>query len=116
MKRIESRSIGIDQGETVLFTDFKDDGDMWTGSGNRERRQHVTFSQVYRDVPCVQVSISLWDVKTTTAFRAEVAAQNVTREGFDIVFSTWADTRIARIRAAWTAIGSLPHEDDWELY
>ena len=37
-------------------------------------------------------------------------------EGFDIVFRTWNDTQVARIRVAWTAIGELPNEDDWALY
>jgi len=42
--------------------------------------------------------------------------QSYTREGFEIVFRTWSDTRIARIRVAWQAIGEVPHEDDWQLY
>jgi hypothetical protein len=32
-----------------------------------------------------------------------------------IVFRTWGDTRVARVRADWLAIGALPHEDDWEI-
>lgn len=116
MRRLDSHPLGIDQGDVVLFSDFEDDGEMWTGTGPRECRKHIKFSQSYRDAPIVQVSVSLWDVKSATAFRAEVVASNVTRQGFDIVFRTWADTRIARIRAAWTAFGALPHADDWELY
>lgn len=116
MKCFDSHPLGIDQGDIVLFSDFEDEGEMWAGSGPRECRKHVEFSQSYREVPIVQVSVSLWDVKSATAFRAEVVARDVTPQGFDIVFRTWADTRVARIRAAWTAIGALPHKDDWELY
>lgn len=116
MRRLDSHPLGIDQGDVVLFSDFENDGEMWAGTGPRECRKHVEFSQPYRTPPVVQLSISLWDVKTTTAFRAEVVARDVTEQGFDIVFRTWADTRVARIRAAWTAIGTLPHDDDWELY
>lgn len=114
MKRFESHPLGIDQGDVVLFSDFEDGGEMWAGTGPRECRRPVVFSRPFREAPVVQVSVSLWDVKTTTAFRAEVVARDVTAEGFDIVFRTWADTRIARIRAAWIAIGALPHGDDWE--
>ncbi len=115
MKRIESQPLGIDQGDVVLFSDFENDGEMWTGTGPRESRKHVDFSHSFREAPIVQVSVSLWDVHSTSAFRAEVVARNVTPQGFDIVFRTWADTRIARIRAAWTAIGVVPHDDDWNI-
>ena len=39
----------------------------------------------------------------------------VNSEGFVIVFRTWADTRVARIRADWLAIGELSAEDDWNV-
>jgi hypothetical protein len=39
----------------------------------------------------------------------------VTTEGFEIVFRTWGDTRIARIRADWMAIGAVRDEDEWDL-
>lgn len=115
MRRFDSHPLGIDQGDIVLFSDFENDGDMWTGTGPRERRQHVRFSRSFREPPAVQVSISLWDVNPTTAVRAELVARDITAEGFDIVFRTWADTRIARIRTAWTAIGPLPYDDDWNI-
>lgn len=88
---------------------------MWTGEGPRERRKSVTFSEPFRAPPAVQVSVSLWDVDTAAALRAEIAARDITATGFDIEFRTWGDTRIARIRAAWTAIGPLSHEDDWTI-
>ena len=115
MKTFRTHPIGIDQGEAVLFSDFADGGDMWTGEGPRERRSAVTFSQPFRSAPVVQVSISLWDVDTSSALRAEVTAEDITAQGFSAVFRTWSDTRIARIRVTWTAIGEIPHVDDWEI-
>ena len=115
MKRLNNHLIGIDQSDVVLFADFEDGGDMWTGSGARERRRAVTFSKPFKSLPAVHVSVSLWDVDTASAMRAEVVAENITRTGFEIVFRTWLDTRIARIRAGWLAIGELPHEDDWDI-
>ena len=61
------------------------------------------------------VSISMWDLDQKTNGRADVSAQDITTAGFSILFKTWGDTRVARIRADWMAIGELPNEDDWQL-
>src|SRR6056297_1569200 len=37
MKEISSTIIGIEEGDNVLFSDFEDDGEMWAGTGPRER-------------------------------------------------------------------------------
>lgn len=99
----------------MVFAEFEDGGDMWTGSGERERRQAVLFDEAFAALPAVQVSVSLWDMDTAVAIRAELVAENVTTTGFDIVFRTWGDSRIARVRASWMAIGDLPFEDDWDV-
>lgn len=116
MKRIRNHLIGVDQGDINLFSDFQDGGEMWTGVGPRERRRKVAFAQPFRAPPSVQTSVSLWDVDTASHMRADVSAENITTESCEIVFRTWGDSRVARIRVAWMAIGELPHEDDWELY
>ena len=115
MKKFQTHPIGIDQGEEVLFSDFADGGVMWTGEGPRERRVSVRFSEVFRSEPIVQIGVVLWDVDTSSALRAEVQAEDITPEGFNAVFRTWSDTRIARIRVNWTAIGDVSHEDDWDI-
>jgi hypothetical protein len=33
MKRMDGNTVGVESGETVLFTDFEDGGEMWTGTG-----------------------------------------------------------------------------------
>ena len=115
MKKFQTHPIGIDQGETVLFSEFTTGGDMWTGTGPRERRSAIRFSEAFRSAPHVQVGVSLWDVDTSTALRAEVQAESITPDGFDAVFRTWSDTRVARIRVAWTALGEVSHTDDWDI-
>ncbi|WP_164555293.1 H-type lectin domain-containing protein [Paracoccus haematequi] len=37
---------------------------------------------------------------------------SVTRPGFEILFQTWDDTHVARIRAGWLTFGAGPHKDD----
>ncbi len=116
MRRIKSSQLGLDQGTAVLFSDYQHDGNMWTGDGAREMRHAVEFDEPFNDAPIVQVGISMWDFDKDTNQRADISAEDVTGTGFTIVFKTWGDTRIARIRADWTAMGTTSNEDDWELY
>ncbi|PLL14118.1 hypothetical protein C0V75_01315 [Tabrizicola sp. TH137] len=115
MKRLSSNTIGVLQGSRVLFSDFATDGVMWTGHGDRESRFAVVFSDPFRAPPAVMVGISLWDMDHRTNMRADLTAENVTETGFHLVFRTWGDTRIARIRADWTAIGPVQDDEDWEI-
>lgn len=116
MRRFESNVVGVDQGSLVMFSDFQHDGIMWTGSGQREHSEYVSFNGSYKEAPVVQVSISMWDFDSATNQRGHIVAENVTTDGFKAVFKTWGDTRIARLRVDWTAIGPVNHEDNWELY
>ena len=115
MKRISSSKIGIDQGSRVLFSDFADGGVMWTGQGDRESRHAIVFKEPFREMPAVMVGMSMWDIDNRHTSRADVTAEKITKKGFDLVFRTWGDTRIARVRADWTAIGALKDDDDWEI-
>jgi len=115
MKKIRSHIVGVDSGDEVLFSDFEDGGEMWTGSGHRERSRRIEFSEKFLNPPTVQVSISLWDMDAGSVLRAEIRAEEITSEGFDIVYRTWGDSKIARARVAWTAIGELGDDDLWDV-
>lgn len=115
MKQFSSGRLSVQQGSRVLFSDYADDGIMWTGQGDRENRHVVTFKQAFLEAPAVMVSISMWDIDHKHNARAEISAERITQEGFHIVFRTWGDTRIARVRAEWTAIGVVSDEDDWDV-
>ncbi|MBY6046143.1 H-type lectin domain-containing protein [Vannielia litorea] len=115
MKRLRNHLVGVDEGSVVLFSDFEDGGEMWTGTGPRQARRAVSFSESYRGVPTVMVNLAMWDMDQKTNPRADISAENITNDGFELVFRTWGDTRVARVRASWMAIGELRHEDDWEL-
>jgi hypothetical protein len=115
MQRLGSHAIGIDQGSLVLFSDYLDGGAMWTAEGPRELRRLVEFSETFRAPPAVQVTLSMWDIDQMHNGRMDISADMITGEGFVIVFRTWGDTRVARVRADWMAIGALRGEDDWEV-
>lgn len=107
--------VGVQQGTRILFSDFAHDGAMWTGSGAREVRHDQVFSEPFLSIPVVTVGISMWDIDHRTNSRVDLTVENITATGFQIVFRTWADTRIARIRADWLAIGQARDEDDWDV-
>ncbi|WP_397542698.1 H-type lectin domain-containing protein [Roseovarius salis] len=115
MKELSSATIGIDEGEDVLFSDYEDDGEMWSGSGPRERRITIRFSRSFRAAPTVFATLSMWDVDQSTNARLDLATEDVTETGFDAVFRTWEDTRVARARVRWIAIGPVTGEDDWDV-
>jgi H-type lectin domain len=115
LTRIRSGSIGVLQGTHMLFSDFADGGAMWTGHGAREKRVAVTFDQPFTDIPSILVGISMWDMDHKTNSRVDIHAEAVTITGFEIVFRTWGDSRIARIRAEWTAIGAVADDDAWDV-
>lgn len=115
MKRLRNHLIGIEQGEVMLFSDFEDGGEMWTGSGPRERCKAVRFHEHFHRPPSVQAGVSLWDVDTQSAMRADISVRKITAKGFEIVFHTWGDTRLARLRVAWMAIGEARDDDAWEV-
>ncbi|MCK0119244.1 MAG: H-type lectin domain-containing protein [Yoonia sp.] len=115
MKRLESHAVGVDHGDVILFSDFEDDGEMWKGEGPRSARHSVTFSERYVDAPTVSLQMSMIDMSNDAFIRADLQPENISEAGFDIVFRTWGDSRVARIRVAWQAIGPLPSDDTWEL-
>ena len=115
MKRIRSGSFGIQQGSRVLFSDFADGGAMWTGQGDRESRHLIAFKEAFVEAPAVTVSISMWDIDNKNTSRADISAERITATGFQLVFRTWGDTRVARVRADWMALGALRDDDDWDV-
>lgn len=115
MRKYVGSLIGVDDGNEEVFSDFASGGSMWTGQGSRERRKKITFSEPFLTPPTVQVSLSLWDMDQGANVRADILADKVTAKGFDLVFRTWSDTRVARVRMSWMAIGEVRSEDDWDV-
>jgi hypothetical protein len=115
MKRLSANSIGIQQGSRVLFSDFVNDGPMWAGHGARECSLIITFAEAFRDVPMVHISLGMWDIDHFHNSRVEICADTITPTSFRAVFRTWEDTKVARARVDWLAIGAAHCDDDWQL-
>ncbi|MDA9940733.1 H-type lectin domain-containing protein, partial [Planktomarina temperata] len=76
----------------------------------------VEFSEAFTAQPMDQVSFTMWDMGSDSNARADIRAENVTETGFDLVFRTWSDTRVARVSASWLAIGDVADPEQWDLY
>lgn len=115
MHRISQGAVGVTRGASLLFSDHESNGPMWQGEGSRVVRQTVRFTSAFLTPPVIHVAIAMWDIAGGSNQRADISADKVTAESFEIVFRTWGDTRVARIRAEWLAIGAVRHEDDFEV-
>jgi hypothetical protein len=63
----------------------------------------------------VQVALSLWDISNSSNIRADVSASKISKDGFDLVFRTWQDSKVARVRMSWIAFGEIDDEDQWDV-
>ena len=115
MKRLRNYLVGVDHGEVVLFSDFEHDGVMWTGQGPRQTRAVVMFAEAFKSPPVVTCWLTMWDVSNETIARMDIQAEDVTDRSAALVFRTWGETKVARVRVSWQAIGELPHDDDWNI-
>ncbi|GIT91160.1 hypothetical protein JANAI62_16150 [Jannaschia pagri] len=116
MRKLTNHAIGIQQGSRVIFSDFEDGGEMWTGRGPREARVRIEFPEAFKTTPVIMTALAMFDMDDSSNQRADLSHSRVSPEGFDLVFRTWGDSRVARVRADWTAIGEAVGEDEWGLY
>ncbi len=114
--RIRAHLIAVAQGDEVLFSDYEDGGEMWVAEGTRERRCAVHFDEPFAEPPSVHCALSMWDMDQSHNQRADLMVEEITCDGFTAVFRTWGDSRIARARMAWMAIGAATDDDQWQLY
>ena len=116
MQKIRSNLIGIDEGSFTLFSHYDTGGKMWNGSGPREVKRLITFSEPFASPPSVHVAITMWDVDHSRNKRVDYRTDAITTTDFSVIFRTWSDTKIARVRMSWRAIGEVPDPDNiWIL-
>lgn len=80
-------------------------GFMWAGSGPRDRIVHIDFPKAFEAKPTVVVGLTGLDAASQNAssVRLNVGVQNVTERGFDVKFTTWADSRFWSAHVTWIA-------------
>ncbi|MTH78555.1 H-type lectin domain-containing protein [Paracoccus aestuariivivens] len=114
MRRFDNYAVGVTNGTADMFSAFEDSGPMWTGEGPRLEIKEIHFDQPFAEAPTVQVGLAMWDIGVNANQRVDIKATQITTEGFRVEFRTWGDTRVARVRVNWLAIGPLRHHDDFD--
>ena len=74
-----------------------------TGTGVRTYRKYIKFDPDLSGTVNVVVALNHIDKGDATGLRINTEAQNVDREGFDLVMTTWADTNISGVGCSWIA-------------
>jgi hypothetical protein len=76
------------------------------GTPARTFRSRVDFERAFNDVPLVHLGLAGFDISNQDSGRIASRAENVSREGFEIVLTTWLHTRLWRVDVNWLAIGT----------
>jgi hypothetical protein len=102
---IAANSLHIQTGERSNGYLGNSDWTLSTGTGWRTYQVGVTFNPPFLVAPEVSLALSGLDVGGVNNNRLFLKAQNITVNGFDIVYTTWGDTMVYSVWTTWTAIG-----------
>ncbi|MET0290863.1 MAG: H-type lectin domain-containing protein [Steroidobacteraceae bacterium] len=72
---------------------------------DRAFRASVRFEHFFRAIPVVHLGIVGFDISNHDAARLKARVENISHRGFDIVLSTWLNTRAWQVDVSWMAIG-----------
>jgi hypothetical protein len=100
-----ANSLHIQTGERSNGYLDNSDWTLLTGTGWRIYRVGVTFNSPFLVAPQVSLALSGLDVAGVNNNRLLLKAENITVNGFDIVYTTWGDTMVYSVWTTWTAIG-----------
>jgi hypothetical protein len=102
-----ANSLHIQTGESSNGYLDNPDWTLRTGTGVRTYRVAVTFNSPFQVAPKVSLALRGLDVDGVNNNRVTLTSENITVNGFDIVYTTWADTVIYGVAATWIAIGGI---------
>ena len=74
------------------------------GNGGRSHTYSVSFDQKLCFVPKVMVALNGLDSSKDANQRLTVKVADVKETGFNVVFNTWADTKIYMVSVSWIAV------------
>lgn len=115
MSLVLDRAFRVEQRDVGLFSDYNMNGSMWADEGARVRVLTQIFDSPFLMPPVVHCGLSMWDIHSERNSRVDLHTENITATSFNLVFKTWGDTKIARARASWIAIGPAKSPEIWDL-
>lgn len=101
-------SIGGDlqiiQCEGNLFDHRKSEGFLYSGQGQRWMFFKFCFRSRFNTVPKVLLDVSTVDADIEQNVQYNLSLQDISREGFTLVFQTWGHSAIASADIVWVAM------------
>jgi hypothetical protein len=100
-----ANSVFIQTGEKANGEWMNSDWRLHIGTGERTYITAVRFDKPFQEPPKVSLALSGQDVDATKNNRIQIRARDITVDGFNLVYITWADSIVYTIWTTWTAIG-----------
>jgi hypothetical protein len=76
-----------------------------TAGEPRTFQWHVSFDHPFANVPVVHVGLTGFDIDNRDTARLEVGAVAISSDGFDLLLTTWRETRVYEVSISWLALG-----------
>ncbi|WP_437333308.1 H-type lectin domain-containing protein [Sorangium sp. So ce394] len=95
--------MAIRTGRFYINTNDPEFAQFGSGSGLRVYRRTIEFSLPQSGGVAAQAAIGHIDIGHDSAPRLEVRTENVTSKSFDVIISTWLDTRVYGAAVVWIA-------------
>ena len=73
--------------------------------GERTFRAHIAFEVGFVAAPLVHVGLAGFDIDHGASSRLTLRAESITPSGFNVVLTTWLDTKVYAAAVSWLAIG-----------
>ena len=78
---------------------------MYSSTGDRSFKKHISFDEKYEKKPHVMVSIRGIDLCKDFNSRLYANAENIDTSGFDLIIGTWADSLVFKVYISWISFG-----------
>ena len=78
---------------------------MYSSTGDRSFKKHISFDEKYEKKPHVMVSIRGIDSYKDVNLRLYANAENIDTSGFDLIIGTWADSLVFKVYISWISFG-----------
>jgi hypothetical protein len=105
IERITPKPLLIESGHVSGCSEKIKNWKLGEGSGPRESSLRITFANAFSDIPKVSIGLVYIDAEKGPREALELRTDNISKDGFDIIFGTWLDAHVAEIRVNWLAYG-----------
>ena len=110
---LEEQLLRIESGKVYGSTKTDPDWRINEGKAKDQRsfQKRIVFDPPFSNIPEVIVGISRLNVADATNPKIQISAENLSSEGFDLVFATWHNSEFHSLEANWLAFGKQSQDE-----